>query len=57
MSNKQLEIGTRVLRHCRDCNYYEKRWKTPRMGWCNWLDTLCVGSNYVCEKGFREKVN
>lgn len=54
MSNKQLEIGTRVLRHCRDCSYYDKLWKNPRIGWCYWLGSWCVGSSYECEDGFRE---
>lgn len=57
MSNKQLEIGTRVLRHCRDCDYYEKSWVKPRVGWCRWLGTWSVGSSYECEDGFRERMN
>lgn len=56
MSNKQLEIGTRVLRHCRDCDYYEKSWVKPRIGWCRWHGTWSVGSSYECEDGFRERL-
>ena len=56
MSNKQLEIGTRVHRHCRDCSYYEKKGNNPRMGWCNWLGIYCVGSSYECEDGFKERL-
>ena len=57
MSNKQLEIGTRVFRHCRDCAYYEKQWQKSRIGWCHWLGRYCVGSSYDCEDGFMERVN
>lgn len=56
MSNKQLEIGTRVLRHCRDCSYYEKKVNNPRIGWCYWLGHYCVGSSYYCEDGFKERL-
>lgn len=56
MSNKQLEIGTRVLRHCRDCDYYEKQWQKSRIGWCYWLGRYCVGSSYECEDGFKERL-
>ena len=57
MSKKQLEIDTRVHRHCRDCAYYEKQWQKSRIGWCYWLGRSCVGSSYECEDGFRERVN
>ena len=57
MNNKQLEIGTRVHRHCRDCSYYEKQVNNRRIGWCYWFGTWCVGIGYECEDGFRERVN
>ena len=56
MSNKQLEIGTRVFRHCRNCAYYEKQWQKSRIGWCYWLGHCCVGSSYECEDGFKERL-
>lgn len=56
MSYKQLEIGTRVHRHCRDCSYYEKQLKKSRIGWCYWLGRYFVGSSYECEDGFKERL-
>ena len=55
MSKKQTKISTIVLRHCRDCSYYEKQWDKSRLGWCYWLGRYCVGSSYECEDGFKEK--
>lgn len=56
MCRKQTIYSTIVNRHCRDCSYYDKLWKNPRIGWCYWLGTYCVGSSYECEDGFRERV-
>lgn len=57
MSKKQQENSTIVLRHCRDCDYYQKTWEKSRLGWCYWLGRYCVGSSYECEDGFKERVN
>lgn len=54
MSKKQTENSTIVLRHCRDCYYYQKTWEKSRIGWCHWLGKWCVGSGYECEDGFKE---
>ena len=56
MSKKQTENSTIVLRHCRDCAYYEKQWQKSRIGWCYWLGRCCVGSSYECEDGFKERL-
>ena len=55
MSKKQQENSTIVLRHCRDCDYYQKTWEKSRLGWCHWLGTWCVDSSYECEDGFKDK--
>ena len=57
MSKKQTENSTIVLRHCRDCYYYQKTWEKSRIGWCDLIRKWCVGSSYECENGFKERKN